>query len=77
MQKLQEMIDTVLGDINSKPMPQPKDSSTLETRARIRGTRTQASDVTGGASKGLGWSPVLAPTRDARWNCAKRWHCGQ
>jgi hypothetical protein len=30
MQKLQDMIDTVLGDINSKPMPQPKDHSTLE-----------------------------------------------
>jgi hypothetical protein len=30
MQKLQDMIDTVLGDINSKPMPQPKDPSTLE-----------------------------------------------
>ncbi len=30
MQKLQDMIGTVLGDINSKPMPQPKDPSTLE-----------------------------------------------
>jgi hypothetical protein len=30
MQKLQDMIDTVMGNINSKPMPQPKDPSTLE-----------------------------------------------
>jgi hypothetical protein len=30
MQKLQDMIGTVLGDINPKPMPQPKDPSTLE-----------------------------------------------
>jgi hypothetical protein len=30
MQKLQDMIDTVMGDVNSKPAPQPKDSSTLE-----------------------------------------------
>ena len=30
MQNLQDMIDTVLGDINCKPTPQPKDSSTLE-----------------------------------------------
>ena len=30
MHKLQDMIDTVLGDITSKPMPQPKDHSTLE-----------------------------------------------
>ena len=30
MLKLQDMIDTVLGDINSQPMPQPKDPSILE-----------------------------------------------
>jgi hypothetical protein len=30
MQKLQDMIDTVLGDINPEPTPQPKDASTLE-----------------------------------------------
>ena len=30
MQKLQDMIDTVLGDINPEPTPQPKDPSTLE-----------------------------------------------
>jgi hypothetical protein len=30
MQKLQDMIDTVMSDINSKPMPQPKNPSTLE-----------------------------------------------
>jgi hypothetical protein len=30
MQKLQDMIDTVMGDINCKPMPQPKDPSALE-----------------------------------------------
>lgn len=30
MHKLQDMIDTVLGDIASKPLPHPKDHSTLE-----------------------------------------------
>jgi len=30
MQKLQDMIDTVMGDINCKPMPQPRDPSALE-----------------------------------------------
>jgi hypothetical protein len=34
MQKLQDTIDTVMGDINCKPKLQPKDRSTLE-RERV------------------------------------------
>jgi hypothetical protein len=30
MQKLRDMIDTVLGDVNPEPTPQPKDPSILE-----------------------------------------------
>jgi hypothetical protein len=40
MQKLQDMVEKVLGDVNSKPTPQPKDPSTLEReRAFTESTR--------------------------------------
>jgi hypothetical protein len=44
MQKLQDIVDTVLGDIDSKPTAQPKDHATLE-RERVFAERARKLQV--------------------------------